>query len=167
MWFSKKLIRSNSFIETILNTRDCVVMLNPSLGTYSYKALELIRTFPDDVNRTRLHENGRKMELINKWCHQESIFLLPDNVNRTWSNENRNQTNQTRSFDCGTQSNRNRTAAFWVIFDCVRLGSCVWLRSIDCLHSIGSIDCLRSIDSIGYNWIKFCEVKKSCNFVTS
>ena len=52
-------------------------------------------------------------------------------------------------------------AAFWVIFDCVRLGSCFrlrscfQLRSIDCLHSIGSIDCLSSIDSIEYNRIKF------------
>ena len=49
----------------------------------------------------------------------------------------------------------------------IRLRSIGILRSIDCLHSIGSIDCLRLIDSIRYNRIKFPEVKKLRNFFTS
>ena len=107
-----------------------------------------------------------------------SAQLSPDDVNRTRSNENRNQTNQTRSNNCDSIVEGDRIAiesqSNGRFLGNIRFPSIRILRSIDCLHSIGSIDCLhsigsidylRSIDSFGYNRIKFHGGQKIAQFL--
>ena len=97
--------------------------------------------------------NSMTMARLSQNFHRltEPYHKFPDDVNRTQSNENRNRK---WSHNC------DRTANFWVIFDCVQLEFCVRSRSIDCPLLIGLIDWTIA-ESIEFNRINRTEI--CCN----